>query len=166
MSIRRTLVMMIFATVACKGDTAGKSGATDSTPLPGATASPEVAPPDQSYKLVLPPRWTGVFRADTLSTAERGMARPGALNIVYLPQDTSVIPQTLIVVAVYDSAAWAKVKAEGGPPPGDSLLANNGRVYVLALPQSNPFTPGSVDALKFDSLALKPAEKATLVRVP
>lgn len=165
MSIRRSLILLILATAGCKGETA-KSTPADSTTAENASGAPEVSPPDQSYKLVLPLRWAGLFRADTLSTAERGMARPGAVNVVYLPQDTSVIPQTLAVVAVYDSAAWVKVKAEGGPPPGDSLLSKNGRVYVLALPQSNPFTPGSADALKFDSLALKPAEMATLIRVP
>ena len=88
------------------------------------------------------------------------------MNIVYLPRDTTIIPQTIVVVAVYDSAVWQKLKADGGPPPGDSLMSKDGRVYVLALPQSNPFTPGSVDGVKFDSLALKPADFAALVRIP
>ncbi|MEO7358706.1 MAG: hypothetical protein ABI120_00145 [Gemmatimonadaceae bacterium] len=165
MWLRRSLVLLALVTTACKepGDT---QLPIDSTDLGAKNGVAELTSPDQSYRLILPGRWAGLIRADTLSAVERGTARPGAMNIVYLPRDSSIIPQTLVVVAVYDSAAWLKVKADGGPPPGDSVLSKNGRVYVLALPQSNPFTPGSIDAVKFDSLALKPTDSATLIRVP
>jgi hypothetical protein len=122
--------------------------------------------PDQSYMLELPARWRGLFRTDTLTTAERGAARPPVLNVVYLPTDTTIIPQTLVVVAVYDSAAWVSARSADGPSLGDSLMARNGRVYVLGVSKSNPFPPGSVDALKFDSLALTPVDMATLIKVP
>ncbi|MBC8086450.1 MAG: hypothetical protein H7Z40_04235 [Phycisphaerae bacterium] len=133
---------------------------------PAPVAPLTVKAPDASFSVVLPNHWSGVYRVDTLSTLERGTARPGALNIVYLPRDSSVIPQTLVVVAAYDSVAWSRVKADGGPPPGDSVLARNGRVYILGLPQSNPFAPGTPDALKFDSLALTAAEKSRMISVP
>jgi hypothetical protein len=116
------------------------------------------------YDLNLPARWTGVSRTDSLSTAELGRADHGALNIVYLPTDTTVVPQTLVVIATYDSAAWSAVRAEGGPPPGDSVAFRNGKVFVVGLPQSNPFAPGSVDAVRFDSLQLRPAEIPGLIR--
>ncbi len=166
MLLHRTAVLLLLAVAACKESAPAKGPIEDSAGLASKASNLEVTATDQSFKLRLPARWAGVFRTDTLSTDERGLARPGAMNVVYLPQDTSVIPQTLIVVAVYDSAAWVKVKAEGGPPPGDSLLSKNSRVYVLSLPQSNPFTPGSVDAMKFDSLTIKAADKATLISVP
>ena len=165
MWLRGSLVLLALATTACK-DSGGKELPFDTVSLTRSSAGVELQSPDQSYTLLLPARWTGLIRTDTLSTGERGTARPGAINIVYLPRETAVMPQTLVVVAVYDSAAWEKLKVSGGPPPGDSLLAKDGRVYVLAQPQSNPFAPGSVDALKFDSLVLKPADTATLVRVP
>ena len=155
----------VAASTACK-DSGGKELPLDTTGLSSTSAGVALKSPDQSYSLLLPSRWAGLIRTDTLSTGERGTARSGAMNIVYLPRDTSVIPQTLVVVAVYDSAAWVKVKAAGGPPPGDSVLAKDARVYVLAQPQSNPFAPGSVDAVKFDSLVLKSADTATLIRVP
>jgi hypothetical protein len=125
-----------------------------------------VAAPDGSYQLLLPARWTGVYRMDSLSTQEQGAARPGARNLVYLPADSSIRPQTLVVVAVYDSAAWTSTRAEQGPPPGDSVGARGGLVYVVGLPQSNPFAPGSRDAIRFDSLGLRPGEVARLVRLP
>ena len=165
MSLCRSLVLLVVVFTACK-DQGGKASSLDSSGVVTRTAPVEVASPDHSYTLMLPARWTGLVRTDTLSTVERGTARLGAMNIVYLPQDTSIIPQTIVVVAVYDAVAWQKLKAEGGPPPGDSLMSKDGRVYVLALPQSNPFSPGSVDAVKFDSLALKPADSATFIRVP
>lgn len=160
-------LLLLLGPVACKDKNDG--AAIDSAGLTTAASTPTlptVRAMDGSFSVLLPSHWAGVYRVDTLSTAERGTARPGALNIVYLPKDTSVIPQTLVVVAVYDSAAWTRVKAEGGPPPGDSVFAKNGRVYILGLPQSNPFSPGSVDALKFDSLALTAGDKARMISVP
>lgn len=121
---------------------------------------------DSSLTLAPPSRWVNRFRMDTLPTVERGTALPGALNLVYVPVDSTAIPQTLVVVSVYDSAAWRGVKAVGGPPPGDSVMAHTGRVYVLSLPQSNPFEAGSPDALSFDSLALTPSEQARLIKRP
>jgi hypothetical protein len=72
----------------------------------------------------------------------------------YKPSDTTVRPQALLGIVVYDSAAWAGLRAEAGPPPGDSLLTLRGKVFVAALPQSNPFAPASADRRSFDSLAV------------
>ena len=137
----------------------------DSTKTKSANAPITVNALDNSYAVILPARWYKLYRVDSLSSAERGTARPGALNFVYLPRDTTQLPQTLLVMVVYDSTAWLKVKAAGGPPPGDSVAARNGRVYVLALAQSNPFSAGSADAAKFDALALTATEKTLLVKV-
>lgn len=164
---RTALVFLVLASAACKGADSAPAG--DSATLATTTAAanePTVKSFDGTFSVTLPRHWSGAYRVDTLSTVERGGARPGALNVVYLPSDSSVIPQTLVVIAVYDSAAWKKATSEGGPPPGDSSFAKDGRVYVLGLPQSNPFTPGSVDAFKFDSLALTAEEKARLIKVP
>jgi len=117
-----------------------------------------------SYALALPERWKGHFRVDSLSTEERGTALPGAVVFNYLPADTTIRPQALLVVAVYDSAAWQAVRKEAGPPPGDSVAAKRGKVFVVGLPQSNPFPPGSPDATVFQLLELKAAEISGLVR--
>lgn len=167
----RTIIPLVALGIAACGTKDNTEG-TDSLSMEAGEASnnavteQSVRSPDGSFSVLLPARWAGVYRVDTLSTAERGLARPGALNIIYLPNDSSVIPQTLVVIAVYDSAAWVGVKADGGPPPGDSVFAKNGRVYMLGLPQSNPFVPGTVDAFTFDSLALTEAEKARIILVP
>jgi hypothetical protein len=81
----------------------------------------------------------------------------------YLPQDGKTHSEVLVAVAVYDSARWARVKADSGPPPGDSVAAQHGRVYVVALPQSNPFASGTTDSTAFASLELMPAEVGQFV---
>ncbi len=149
------------ALLACALGCGGSRGEPAATPADKRS----VIAPDGSYELLVPARWAGLYRVDSLSTQELGTARPGALNLVFIPADSSIRPQTLVVVAVYDSAAWVAVREEGGPPPGDSVAARAGRVYVVGLPQSNPFVPGSGDAVRFDSLQLRPSEVPALVRI-
>lgn len=141
-----------------------RDSAPGSPPAEAPIAPAAAAPAAAAFELVLPGRWTGHYRVDSLSTAERGRARVGALNLVYLPSDSTIRPQTLLVVATYDSAAWRAALAEGGPPPGDSVAARGGLVYVIGLPQSNPFQPRSADAILFDLLRLRPAEVPGLIR--
>lgn len=146
----------------------GCGGSSDTRPQPAADSSASATgarfnAPDGSYVLELPTRWTGHYRVDSLSTAERGRARHGVLVFSYLPSDSTIRPQVLAVVAVYDSSSWAAVRAEGGPPPGDSVIARAGRIYVVAQPQSNPFPPQSADAMLFGLLRLKPSEVTLMV---
>jgi len=119
--------------------------------------------PTSDFQLRLPPRWSGLIHLDTLSTQERGEALPGALQYSYLPQDGKSHSEVLVAVAVYDSSAWARVKADSGPPPGDSVASRRGRVYVVALPQSNPFASGTTDSTAFASLELTSAEAGGFV---
>lgn len=96
---------------------------------------------------------------DDRVTMEDESVAPGALHhsaraFLFSPRDTSVRPQALLAVLVYDSANWARISAEAGPPPGDTIMTREGRVYVASLPQSNPFAPGSSDAHAFDSLSV------------
>ena len=103
---------------------------------------------------------------DSLSSAERGTALPGAVVFEYLPTDSTIRPQALMVLAIYDSTAWRAVLAEGGPPPGDSVASQRGRVFVIGLPQSNPFAPGSADAMVFQILRLRREELGGLIHLP
>lgn len=96
---------------------------------------------------------------DDRVTMEDESVAPGALHhsaraFLFSPRDSSVRPQALLAVLVYDSTNWARMSAEAGPPPGDTIMTREGRVYVASLPQSNPFAPGSSDAKAFDSLSV------------
>lgn len=157
------MLLLALALCACAGDAGPPPpGAGDSVTTATATTSRFDAP-DGSYVLELPIRWSGHFRVDSLSTSEQMRARPGVLVFSYLPSDSTQRPQALAVIAVYDSTVWASVRAKGGPPPGDSVVARGGRVYVVGLPQSNPFPERSADAVLFELLQLRPAEVASLV---
>lgn len=83
---------------------------------------------------------TGTYRAARMFT--------------YAPRDTSIVPQILLGIFVYDSAAWADVARQEGPPQGDSLTSFAGQVFIASLPQSNPFAEGSADFRTFDSLSV------------
>jgi len=157
------LVVVPLLAACGSGKDAGSAPPADSTAAASRPAA-VLAGPDGSYDIHLPDRWAGHYLVDSLSTAERGRARRGSFVFLYQPSDSSLRPQALLVIAVYDSAAWQAVRAEGGPPPGDSVTARAGAVYVLALPQSNPFVPNTADAILFDLLQLRPKELPTIVQ--
>lgn len=152
------LLAILGTVTACKRDRP-----IPSTPAAGSASRATTPGAAAEIRVRLPDRWEGRYELDTLSTRERGNARPGARAYTYRPKDQSIRPQALAVVAVYDTAAWAAVRAEGGPPPGDSVGERAGLVYVVGLPQSNPFRPGTADAVSFDSLQLSADEAAHFV---
>lgn len=143
-------VVLAASLAACGGSTP-ETGA-DSV---GATAIRAVNGVEEalSWRFEAPPSWDERVRivedpdgADRL--AEEGIH--AARLFEYLPRDTSIVPQTLLGVYVYDSTVWAKLEAEGGPPQGDLVMRGPGVAYVVGFPQSNPFAPGTVDSVEFD----------------
>jgi len=106
-----------------------------------------------SWRFESPPSWDDRVR---MVDDPEGLARlteqgiHSAKLFDYLPQDTTIVPQTLLGVYVYDSTAWAQLEAEDGPPQGDLVARGPGVAYVVGFPQSNPFAPGSVDSVEFD----------------
>ncbi len=129
------LVVMLSA--ACHGGDTPPPVVADTGPIAWAFEAPESW--DQRVKLV-----EANLRGQQLS----------ARTFVIAPRDSSVLPQVLLGIVVYDSGTWSRVAAEPGPPQGDVITTVGGQVFVASLPQSNPFAPGSADALTFDSLAV------------
>jgi hypothetical protein len=117
------------------------------------SAAPTIANNPIAWAFDAPQGW------DDRVTMEDESVAPGALHqsaraFLYIPADTSVRPQALLAVLVYDAANWARMSSEPGPPPGDTIMTAAGRVYVASLPQSNPFEGGSRDAVAFDSMSV------------
>ena len=109
--------------------------------------------PALSWRLESPKSWDARVRVVDDPEGEARLAAQGihaATRFEYLPRDTSVVPQTLLGVYVYDSTAWAKLQAEDGPPQGEVVERGPGVVYVVGLPQSNPFGWGSADSVEFE----------------
>jgi hypothetical protein len=139
-----------LALAACN---AGKDRPGGDSSTVGAPQATDSAVPSVSWRLDAPPSWDDrVVIAQDPQGAD-GLAGEGiqsARLFNYLPFDTTVVPQTLLGVYVYDSTAWARLAGEGGPPQGVVIGQGAGVVYVAGFPQSNPFPPGSRDAREFD----------------
>jgi hypothetical protein len=106
----------------------------------------------------VPETWAAAgIRADTVAAEDRFQYGAGVGQVVqylYRPQDSALAPQALLVTLTYARVDWLALANEEGPPPGDTIWGSADSLVVVALPQSNPFLPGSPDAARFDSLAL------------
>lgn len=123
-------------------------------------AGPSAAPASLSWALSAPATWDDrvVMVDDPEGIAglrEQGIRSARLFN--YVPYDTTIVPQTLLGVYVYDSTAWARVEAEGGPPQGELLRRSPGIAYIVSFPQSNPFAEGVRD---FNEFALRSVGRA------
>lgn len=120
---------------------------------PGGSDSAAVTPPTGpiAWAFDAPPAWDDRITLGDDPTPGRYLS---ARVFSYRPRDTTIVPQGLLGIIVYDTATWARVSAEPGPPQGDTLASVGGQVFVASLPQSNPFAEGSADARTFDSLAV------------
>jgi hypothetical protein len=127
-------------------------GGADSTAARAAVAD-SVAMGALSWRFASPPSWDDRVR---IVDDPEGLARlkeqgiHSARIFEYLPRDTSIVPQTLLGVWVYDSTSWARLEREDGPPQGELVARGPGVAYVVGFPQSNPFAAGSVDSVEFD----------------
>jgi hypothetical protein len=139
--VRRGIPWAVLVLAACA------RGERDAAPQP-----PPDPPPPVAWSFDPPTAWDDRVQLDGDSTMP-GTYRSARL-FSYTPRDTTIVPQALLGIIVYDSAAWAAVRKEEGPPQGDSLASFQGQVFIASLPQSNPFAEGSADARTFDSLAV------------
>ncbi len=118
------------------------------------------APASLSWALSAPASWDErvVMVDDPEGIAglrEQGIRSARLFN--YVPYDTTIVPQTLLGVYVYDSTAWARVEAEEGPPQGELLRRSPGIAYIVSFPQSNPFADGVRD---FNEFARRSVDRA------
>lgn len=106
-----------------------------------------------SWRFEAPQNWDDRVRIVGDPKGPERLAEQGihaARLFEYLPHDTTIVPQTLLGVYVYDSTAWARLEAEDGPPQGDVVARGPGVAYVVGFPQSNPFASGTVDSVEFE----------------
>lgn len=131
-------------------------------------AAPIAAAASLSWALSAPASWDDrvVMVDDPEGIAglrEQGIRSARLFN--YVPYDTTIVPQTLLGVYVYDSTAWARVEAEEGPPQGELLRRSPGIAYIVSFPQSNPFADGVRDFNEFARRSVDRAFVDTAFRV-
>lgn len=151
-----SVVASVIVVAAACGDRTKSAAAGDSTEGLR-TGDSSAAMPALSWRLESPPSWDDRVRmVDDPQAAPllRERAVHSAKLFEYLPRDTSIVPQVLLGVYVYDSTAWAKVSAEDGPPQGEVVARGPGVVYVVGFPQSNPFGSQQADSVEFEKRAI------------
>ena len=137
-------------------------------------APPVYQSPSAAYVFTIPDSWNGHYTTRIVGSNEGPGPYIEAVDFAYPPEDTTIRPQILLRLVVYRSSVWESLLAEGGPPPGEEVGRIPGdrggetRVIVAALPQSNPFRPGSPDAGVFDRMApsLEGVKRAVVVATP
>lgn len=116
-----------------------------------APAADSLAPAVIAWKFTPPAVWGDRTRSVAIDPAERSARYAGARAVErfdYFPRDTTIPPQPLLLIAAWDSAAWAARPVEAAR---DSEIIAQGRgvVYVAAIPRGNPFPDGSEEAREF-----------------
>jgi hypothetical protein len=163
MTLGLAVALSTGALAACAAREAGS--APDSAGAGGRLAPAGVA--SVSWRFEAPGSWDDrVVIADEPAGVDGGAGGgvQSARLFNYLPFDTTVAPQTLLGVYVYDSTSWARLEQEEGPPAGELIARGPGVVYVAGFPQSNPFAPGSRDAQEFDRRSVTREYVATAFR--
>jgi hypothetical protein len=151
--MRTRLAVLLLLATACRLER--REPTVDSTRADTSRTEQRALPPDSAvaWKFVPPPSWDARTRSVLVSDEDRVRLFQGARaaqRFDYLPQDTSVVPQILLLITVYDSAAWTKMNKPDEPPVGEVIARERGMVYIASLPQSNPFAEGSADFKEFE----------------
>ncbi len=108
------------------------------------------------FDLTLPGAWTGRYRAEEKKDTTAG-ARLG-VEFKFVPDSGSAAPSlTLMTVRIFTKAAW-EVATRRGVPVGSKLAERGDDVFVLSLPQSNPYPPASREAPQYDQLIISIAQ--------
>jgi len=101
-------------------------------------------------RLQLPEAWReGEYAMRAVAGEEAARIAPGA-EFAVTAEMKAEPPAILARVLVYPSAAWSRLAVA---PPGSVLAETESRVFALALPQSNPYPPGSEQARRFVEMA-------------
>lgn len=160
----RAALMLLLATVACNTPDRGAAGTppTAEQALADAAAA-KTLPPEHfvsatgGFDLDLPGVWTGKYRTtegkDTTTRARL------AIDFKYVPDSGSKAPSlSLMILRVFSRDAWNAATLPGSSPIGSVLGERGNDVFVLSLPRSNPYVPGSAEATAYDQLIISLAQ--------
>ena len=101
-----------------------------------------------AWRFEAPTRWGDRVRVDHAVSPLNSTAR-AIRAFTYAPTDTSAAAETLLAIAVYDSAAWREASEGTG---STALAAEQGHVFVATVASKNPYASESRDFKIFDSL--------------
>ncbi len=103
----------------------------------------------------LPPMWAGRYRvSDSITAPVAGLQRQLALR--YLKADSTVVTEpALLEIRVFGSTQWMAMGPDSAAMRYGTVVASDPSHTVAVRPASmNPLTPGTADAVGFDSLMI------------
>ena len=152
----------VLALAACSGQTSDASppaAATAGAPAADAKPLPEerYASTTAGFDLTLPGIWTGRYR--TMERKDSTMGSRLAVDFKFVPDSGSKAPSlNLMTLRIFPRAVWDKLASRPGGPVGSKLGERGNDIFVLSLPQSNPYPPNSPEAPIFDKLIISLAQ--------
>lgn len=118
------------------------------------TLPPEVyVSPVSGFDLSLPGVWKGRYRAlERSDTTDGGRT---TVDFKFLPDSGSKAPsQNALTIRIFSRAAWQAMEKRTGRPFGARIAERGDDVFLIFLPESNPYPPGSPEAPVFDRLII------------
>ncbi|MBM4193819.1 MAG: hypothetical protein FJ202_05500 [Gemmatimonadetes bacterium] len=113
--------------------------------------------PTAGFDLHLPGIWTGKYVASEKNDTTAGAHL--AVEFKFKPDSGSAAPSHLLMtIRLFTKAAWDKVSARPGAPVGVKLAESGKTVFVLSLPEANPYPATSPEAPRYDQLIISIAQ--------
>jgi len=122
-----------------------------------ATARPYVVP-EAGIRFEPPERWDPArVRMDARSGSEADSIQPGAdycVTFAYRAEQPAHQDEPILQLLVFPKSAWGRLEAAPGAPAGGVIDSAGAWVFVAALPRTNPYRAGLLDADQFEAMSL------------
>lgn len=102
----------------------------------------------------LPTIWKGRYRmTDTLPENAAGLER--RLTLRFVKADSGIVPMPLLVINIVKADAWSALPSDSAGARYGTIVARDAtRIVAMRTAAENPLTPGTADAVAFDSLMM------------
>lgn len=104
--------------------------------------------------LDLPRIWSGRYRtSDSITTSAAGLERQ--ITFRFVKADSTLESEPLMVVRIFKTDIWKTIPADAAAGLYGTVIASGAvRTLVVRTAPGNPLTPGTADALAYDSLMM------------
>lgn len=123
-------------------------------------------PITETFTFTLPPTWKGNYIVEEFSSTTKRPPRQqpleGKLDVptkyevhfMFAPNQRQQEQSTLLTIFVMTVPHWNHLSKMEGPPLGDVLAKTHGLVYVVSLPQSNPYDSATPDGKLYGQMVM------------
>lgn len=124
-------------------------------------------PITETFTFAIPPSWEGNYIVEEYSTSSNRPSRQqqpleGKLDVptkyeahfTFAPNQRKDNPASLLTIFVMTVPHWNHLSKLEGPPLGEVLAQTHGLVYLVSMPQSNPFDPQTPDGKLYQDMVM------------